>query len=382
MTVLRFPLTLLASGIFVVSAPHHAPSGATRPPQISAHAAILVDARTGAILYEKNAFAQKDPASITKMMTALLVIEQGHLSRVVTVSPKAAATIGSSMHIRAQQRYTVMDLLRGLLLRSGNDAAVALAEADAGSVERFVAEMNTKAQSLGAFNTAFENPNGLTAPGHYSSAYDLSLIARAALNLPTFRKLVGTREDQVTEQRSGRKRTLNNTNQLLYSFPGADGIKTGTTNAAGKCLAASATVEGRQLIAVVLNSSNRFYDASRLLRWGFHNSVTVMAVKQNVAVTVIPVTQGQASGVGAGVRRPIWITHARGQLFQIHVAAPTYLKAPVIANRRVGRVIVTTSDQPPETETLVTLKKVPKNTPRPRWWQWIKNGLRTQRTRQ
>lgn len=381
MAVLRFPLALLASGIFVVVPPQHPPSGAAGPPQISAHAAILVDARTGAILYEKNAFVQKDPASITKMMTALLVIEQGHLSRLVTVSPKAAATIGSSMHIRARQRYTVMDLLRGLLLRSGNDAAVALAEADAGSVERFVAEMNTKAQTLGAFNTAFENPNGLTAPGHYSSAYDLSLIARAALNLPTFRKLVGTRQDRVTEQRSGRTRTLNNTNQLLYSFPGADGIKTGTTNAAGKCLAASATIGGRQLIVVVLNSANRFYDASRLLRWGFRNSVTVMAVKPNVPVTFIPVNQGETSGVGAGVRRPIWVTHARDQLFQIHVATPRYLTAPVVANRKVGRVIATTIDQPPETEALVTLNRVPRKISLPRWWQWMQHCLRSRRTR-
>lgn len=380
MAVLRLPLTLLASSMVVLGAPHHPPSGASIPPQLSAHAAILVDARTGAILYEKNAFMQKDPASITKMMTALLVIEQGHLSRIVTVSPKAAATIGSSMHIQARQRYTVMDLLRGLLLRSGNDAAVALAEADAGSVERFVAEMNIKAQSLGAFNTAFENPNGLTAPGHYSSAYDLSLIARVALNLPTFRKLVGTREDRVTELRSGRTRTLNNTNQLLYTFPGADGIKTGTTNAAGKCLAASATVDGRQLIAVVLNSSNRFYDASRLLRWGFHHTVTTMAVKPNDPVTFIPVIHGKASAVATGVRHAIWVTYPQNQLFQIHVDIPLYFKAPVVANRKVGRIVITTVDQPPETETLVTLRSVSKKLPRPRWWQWIAHWFSSRRT--
>ncbi len=371
--ILRFPLSLLASGIVTLGTPQLPTTSI--PPHISAQAAILVDERTGAILYEKNAFMQKDPASITKMMTALLVIEQGHLHRVVTVSPQAASTIGSSMHIRARQRYTVMDLLRGLLLRSGNDAAVALAETDAGSVQRFVAEMNIKAQELGAFNTAFENPNGLTAPGHYSSAYDLSVIARAALDLPTFRKLVGTREDVVTEERSGNKRRFHNTNQLLYSFPGADGIKTGTTNAAGKCLAASATQGGRQLIAVVLNSPHRFYDASRLLRWGFQNSTTAIAVKPGDPVAMVPVLHGQAAFVATGVRSPVWVTYQRDHLFQIHLAAPRYLTAPVVAHRMVGRVVVTASDQPPETAPLVTLQTVPKKFLRQSWWQWIRHFI-------
>ncbi len=363
----RLPLTLLTSGILSVGSLH--PMTTSPPPHVSAHAAILVDARTGAILYEKNGFTQKDPASITKMMTALLVIEQGHLDRIVTVSPKAASTIGSSMHIRARQRYTVMDLLRGLLLRSGNDAAVALAEADAGSVARFVAEMNIKAQQVGAFNTSFENPNGLTAPGHYSSAYDLSLIARKALDLPTFRKLVGTKEDIVIEQRSRHQRTVSNTNQLLYSFPAADGIKTGTTNAAGKCLAASATVNGRQLIAIVLHSSARFYDATRLLRWGFQHSTTAIAVHPRSAITMVPVLHGHTALVAAGVRHPIWITYSGNDRFHIHLASPSYLTAPVKANRVIGRVVVTASDQAPETEPLITLQTVSKKLLAHRWWQ-------------
>lgn len=368
------PLSLIASGMFLLGGP---PSHtATTPIHVSARAAILVDARTGAILYEKRAFVQKDPASITKMMTALLVIEQGKLHRVVAVSPQAASTIGSSLHIRVRQRYTVMDLLRGLLLRSGNDAAVALAEADAGSVPRFVAEMNIKAQELGAFNTSFENPNGLTAPGHYSSAYDLSLIARAALDLPTFRKLVGTREDVITEQRSGHARHINNTNQLLYSFPGADGIKTGTTNAAGKCLAASATVDGRQLIAVVLHSGDRFSDAARLLRWGFQNSKTVIALKPGSPITMIPVLHGDSDRVAVGVRQPIWVTYSKDSLYQIHLAAPVGLTAPVAANRIVGRVVVTASDQPPETTSLVTIRAVPRKRVHETWWQWVRKYIK------
>ncbi|MCY0881315.1 MAG: D-alanyl-D-alanine carboxypeptidase, partial [Firmicutes bacterium] len=241
----------------------------TSVPVVSARAAVLIDARTGALLYEKNAFMEMDPASTTKMMTALLVIENGHLQRVVSVSTRAAQTPGSRLKIYRGEHYTEMDLLRGMLLRSGNDAAVALAEAVSGSVPRFVAQMNVKAQELGAFNTAFENPNGLTAPGHYSSAYDLALIARQAMNNAVFRHIVGTHKEKIVEIGRHKEREITNTNQLLTVFPGADGIKTGTTNAAGQCLVASATRNGQQLIAVVLHSNQRYRDAKTLLTWGF-----------------------------------------------------------------------------------------------------------------
>ncbi len=354
-------------GLLMANTLHPVPT----PPHVSARAAIVMDARTGAILYEKNAFMQKDPASVTKMMTALLVIEAGHLNRVVTVSKQAAATIGSSMHIRYRQQYTEMDLLRGLLMRSGNDASIALAEAEAGSVTRFVARMNIKAQELGAFNTAFENPNGLTAPGHYSTAYDLALIARSAMREPVFRRVVATREDVIQEKTSRRKRSISNTNQLLYGFPGADGVKTGTTNAAGKCLVASATRQDRQIIAVVLNSNNRFGDAARLLQWGFSHWSTAQVLDRGEKVAKISVIGGTVPDVGARVVSPVWVTYPLGAGFQVHIVTRHFLPAPVVKGAVVGRVIVTTIDQPPETGVLEAGRAVARQPVRRPFWRWL-----------
>lgn len=341
------------------------------PPVVSAQAAIVMDARTGAILYEKNAFRQMDPASITKVMTALLVLRTGGLSRRVTISPLAAQTVGSRLHIRSGQRYTVRDLLKGLLMRSGNDAAVALAEAEAGSVTRFVARMNMTAQELGAFNTAFENPNGLTAPGHYSTAYDLALIARAALKNPVFRQIVSSREDRVTELGGRRVRLIHNTNQLLYGFPGADGVKTGTTNAAGKCLAASATRNGQQLISVVLNSPNRWGDSARLLNWGFAHWRTEEAVIPGRALARLSVTGGDPDRVDIVSHRPIWVTVPVAAAAPDRILAlPPSLRAPVSVGP-VGRVTIIAPDQPARSARLYPAVRVAaKPVPRTIWTWW------------
>lgn len=359
---------IFASAVSAQAAPL---AKSSHQPDIGARSAILVDAKNGAILYEKNAFLQMDPASLTKMMTGLLVIEHGHLSRVVSVSQRAANTPGSSLHISRADRYTRLDLLKGLLLRSGNDASVALAESEAGSVEQFVAEMNVKAQELGAFNTSFENTHGLTRPGHYSSAYDLSLIARTALRLPLFQEIVRSPETKITEISRHRTRSINSTNQLLYGFPGADGVKTGTTSAAGKCLVASATRENRQLIAVVLNSPDRWGDAGRLLNWGFANWSTVQAVAPHVALTTQQVAGGQVPSVPLTARRPIWVDVPKDGTYQTLLSLPERLKAPLVRQQRVGFVTVQVEGQPPQRvglypERMVRVQGLPA-----RFWNWL-----------
>ncbi|NMP20807.1 D-alanyl-D-alanine carboxypeptidase family protein [Sulfobacillus harzensis] len=341
------------------------------PPSVSARAAILVDARTGAILYEKNAFMQLDPASTTKMMTALLVIEHGGLNRVVTVSKRADYTPGSSLHIQKDEQYTRLDLLKGLLLRSGNDASVALAESEAGSVEKFVAEMNVKAQQIGAFNTAYENPNGLTKPGHYSSAYDLALIARTALRYPLFREIVKSSEAQVTELKRHRSRTIHSTNQLLYGFPGGDGVKTGTTDAAGKCLVGSATRDGRQLIAVVLNSGNRYGDASRLLNYGFREWSLVEAVPANKRLAEAEVRRGQIQTVGLETRRPVWVDVPVGGTYQVYLAAPRVLSAPVDRKKAAGFASVEVAGQPPARQALYPRRTIKAASAPRRLWRHL-----------
>lgn len=339
-------------------------------PRLSAQAAVLIDARNGAILYEKNAFLQRDPASTTKIMTALLVIEHGHLGKIVTVSRRSDNTPGSSLHIQTNHRYTRLDLLRGMLLKSGNDASVALAESDSGTMERFVAKMNRKAQELGAFNTSYENTHGLTRSGHYSSAYDLALITRAALRLPIFREIVRSKAMDITEVSRHRTHTIHNTNQLLYGFPGADGVKTGTTDAAGRCLVASATRDHRQLIAVVLNSQSRWSDAGRLLQWGFTATKTLKAVSPNRTLMRVKVlgTRNPNLTMGIESRQVLWVDTGSHDPITTAVRVPKTLKAPIYRNRAVGWVTVASRIQPPTRAALY-----PEHTVRPpfqpkRWW--------------
>ncbi|MCL6558998.1 MAG: D-alanyl-D-alanine carboxypeptidase, partial [Firmicutes bacterium] len=221
------------------------------PPVVTAGAAVLVDARTGQVLYGKNEGQKRPPASTTKIMTALLALEGGDLKQTVTVSPRAASVGEASLDLKAGEKLTLEELIYGALLHSGNDACVAIAEHIAGTEKNFVLLMNQKAKMIGAKDTTFKNTNGLPAPGHLTTAKDLAVLTRYALSNSTFQKIVRTREKTIGEQE---KRYLHNTNRLLWSYDWINGVKTGTTNEAGCCLVASAAREGRQLISVVLHS--------------------------------------------------------------------------------------------------------------------------------
>ncbi len=349
------------------------PTPALPPPRIGVGAGVLVDATTGQVLWAQHAYRQMDPASTTKIMTAYLVIRAGGLERMVAVSRRAAGTPGSRMHLAANDRYTLMDLLRGLLLPSGNDAAVALAEAESGSVPAFVAEMNRAARALGAYQTHFVNPHGLTERGHYSSAYDLALIARAALGLPVFQHLVSTPEDRVTELRRGARRVLHNSNRLLETFPAVDGVKTGTTDAAGPCLVASATRHGTQLIAVVLHAPHRWQAAARLLRWGFAAWHRVTWLTPGRPVAHVAVTGGARGAVAVIPRSPLSTLVPHGAVdaarFVTTSAAP--LAAPVRRGAVVGRVTVVVNGTPVGSRILVAAASVERRWPaRPLPWPW------------
>ena len=234
---------------------------------ISAQAAILVENATGTVLYAKNEHVRRAPASTTKVLTALLALETGRLDDVVTVSRNADATPGSTAALVAGQKLTLEEALHGLLLRSGNDAAVAIAEHLQGSVSEFAKEMNLRSKELGAANSQWKNPHGLDHPGHYTTAYDLAMISRVALLYPKVAEIVGTKNYSPQSI----PRHWSNTNRLLWSYAGADGVKTGTTSQAGHCLVAAASRDGRQLISVVLGSSDRWSDSTRLLNYGFDN---------------------------------------------------------------------------------------------------------------
>jgi len=238
-------------------------------PKTSAASAIVVDANSGKILYEKNADQTRVPASTQKLLTALVVAESGFLERTVTVQVVDTLAEPVKLNIKAGDTYQRIDLLRALLVKSPNDVARCLARDNAGSIEAFAEIMNRRAQQLGAVHSHFVNPNGLPIPGQYSTARDLSLIARAAYANPTIRSIVCLPQ-LVFRYANGRTRELENTNKLLRRLPYCNGMKTGYTDAAGKCLIASGTRPGKDVIVVVLgdSSSKVWRDASALLSWG------------------------------------------------------------------------------------------------------------------
>lgn len=238
-------------------------------PKTSAASIIVVDANSGKILYEKNADQTRVPASTQKLLTALIVAESGFLDRTVTVQPVDTLAEPVKLNIKAGDTYQRIDLLRALLVKSPNDVARCLARDNAGSIAAFADSMNRRAQELGAIHSHFVNPNGLPIPGQYSTARDLSIIARAAYANPTIRSIVCLPQ-LVFRYANGRTRELENTNKLLRRVPYCNGMKTGYTDAAGKCLIASGTRPGKDIIVVVLgdSSSHVWRDASALLSWG------------------------------------------------------------------------------------------------------------------
>jgi D-alanyl-D-alanine carboxypeptidase (penicillin-binding protein 5/6) len=237
--------------------------------KIAGRGAVLMDARTGKTIWQRNENLSLAPASTTKILTALLVLERSKPGDLVAVPVEATKATGGSVRLRAGERLTVEQLLYGMMLGSGNDAALALAGHAAGSVSRFVTSMNVKARSLGAARSSFQNPTGLPQKRHVTTAHDLAVITRAAMALSDFRAIVAARTHRW--QSVAWKGELRNSNAILETYPGASGVKTGQTREAGYCLVASATRGEASLIAVVLKSTEQavWQDARTLLDYGF-----------------------------------------------------------------------------------------------------------------
>lgn len=243
------------------------PASAETVPAITAEAAVVMDMDTGQVIYGKGEHERRPPASLTKVMTGYLAVKQPDLQQTVTISAEAAATGESSLNLKEGDQLTFANLLHGALMKSANDACVALAEQIAGSETAFIRNMNLQACLLGCTDTNFCNTNGLPAENHYSSAYDLAVMTRVAMQNDTFAQIVQQQEYMV-RWLDGRRLLVHNTNRLLREYPGAIGVKTGTTNEAGQCLIAVAEKEGNRIIVVVLKSKNRFLDAVHLLDYG------------------------------------------------------------------------------------------------------------------
>ncbi|MGG3998358.1 D-alanyl-D-alanine carboxypeptidase family protein [Anoxybacillus kestanbolensis] len=285
-----------------------------------ARSAILIERDTGAVLYEKNAHEPLPPASMTKIMTMLLIMEaidQGKLKidERVRASEYAASMGGSQIFLEPGEEMTVDDLLKGVAIGSGNDAAVALAERIAGSEEAFVHMMNEKARQLGLKHTAFENTTGLPAKNHYSTAYDMAVMAKELLKYDLITKYTGTYEDYLREN-TDKKFWLVNTNRLVKFYPGVDGLKTGYTSEAKYCLTATAKKGNMRVIAVVFGAPTpkaRNAQITKMLDYAFSHYETKPLYKKGETITTLPVSKGKKKSVAVVTSEPISVLLKKGE---------------------------------------------------------------------
>ena len=265
---LSFRYLLLAAAFVTV---HSAQVWAA--PNVQAESAILINARTGSVIYEKNADTRRSPASLTKVMTCILGLEEKGLDSIFNISMAAAATEYSDLGMKGGEKMRSGELMRGMMMESDNGAAVVVAQNVSGNILKFADRMNAKAKELGCRKTHFSNPHGLTAKWHYTTARDMAKIAAYAMKNPDFRNIVSSKSSVIHwASPSGKTYKADNTNRLLSFYTGANGIKTGWTSAAKGCLAASAKRNDIELIAIVLKSpdgDSRFADARSMLDYGF-----------------------------------------------------------------------------------------------------------------
>jgi D-alanyl-D-alanine carboxypeptidase (penicillin-binding protein 5/6) len=306
----------------------------------SARAAILMDVVSGRILYAKDEKEKLPMASTTKIVTAITAIESGNLQDIVTASMKAQNTGGSSIYLQAGERLSLEDLLYGLMLQSGNDAAVAIAEHVGGSVNGFARMMNEKAAEIGAFNSNFVNPHGLDTHNHYTTAEDLGRIAAYALRNDVFSKIVSTKQKRIPWWGRDYCRVLKNKNKLLWSVKGGDGVKTGYTRNAGRCLVSSATRDGWQLVAVVLNCGSMWEESTNLLEYGFSAYQPVTYYEKGQFVKTIAVFNGKKDRVRIVTDRLVRVPLTQEEKERVEIVEnwPDYLEAPVKEGQVAGQV--------------------------------------------
>lgn len=331
--------------------------------RVTADSALLMDWHTGTVLYEKNAYALRHPASLTKIMTAVVALENSSLHDVITVTEASCYIPGQTVNLRPGQRFTMEDLLYATLLKSANDAATAVAVHVGGSVPEFASMMNQKAAEIGTLSTCFMNPHGHTQPGHLTTAYDLAQITRYAMGIPHFATCVSTMEAEVDRLDKDVVIRLRNTNQLLWHFEGADGVKTGTTQAAGKSLIASATRGEQKLICVVLHSDSRWQDAEALLDYGFSQYGLVLAYRQGELVRSVRVTNGMAIRVSLVCDTDLAAVVPIQYLERVYVSEPpTSVNAPCDPLVSVGSIGLWLDDKELARAQLMPRQYVPRRT--------------------
>ena len=324
-------------------------------PKINSRSAAVIDRKSKNIIYGKNENVKKAMASTTKIMTAMVVIQNTNLNNIVEISKKAAGTGGSRLGLKAGDKITVKDLLYGLLLRSGNDCAVALAEYVAGSVQEFSNLMNQNAQMLGLNNTHFVTPHGLDEEEHYTTAYELAILADYALNNELFAQIVNKKSYTININKNSK--TLNNTNELLGNLNGVYGVKTGFTNGAGRCLVTSIKRGNLDVICVVLGADtkkDRTRDSAKLIEYTF-NKYEEIDIKEKIKESFKKWNEinGNRINIEKGESSKLELTlNDKDKIFtypiekgtedniDIEINANLNLKAPVLENSKIGKIKV------------------------------------------
>lgn len=343
-------------------------------PNINARAAIIYDRETKEIIWGKNENDKKSMASTTKIMTAIVVLENAKLTDIVTVSKRAAGIGGSRLKISEGDKISVNDLLYGLMLKSGNDTAIALAEHIGGSVDEFVNLMNIKAVEIGLKNTHFTSPHGLDDVNHYTTAYELAILTDYAMENETFCNIVNTKS--ATININGLPRNINNTNELLGYMQGVNGVKTGFTNNAGRCLVTSCTRNSSQIITVVLGcdtKKQRTADSIKLIEYAFKNYTKInleeKIIKEfedwkQININRIYINKAKTKtmqlSLGKIDKKVIPIKNDEEENIKIQVNAIYNYEAPVEENTKIGNLIVKKDDEIIETVDIICVKKINK----------------------
>ncbi len=319
---------------------------------VSARSAILMEASTGAVIFEKEPDERLLIASTTKLMTALVAVENASLEDTVTVPAECVGVEGSSMYLKAGEELSLRELLYGLMLESGNDAAVAVAVHVAGSVEKFVELMNDRAASLGLENTHFVNPHGLNAEGHYSSARDLAKIMAEGMKNPLFAEIA------TTKSISFGARSYSNHNKLMWSYEGMEAGKTGFTKKAGRTLVTCAERDGLRLICVTLNDGDDWRDHTALYDMGFELWEARVVADAGDIVGRVPVISGAAPFAGVRPERDVTLALPKDTKTETSILLPPFVYADVRAGERAGLMLVTCDGKIVERVALVYSESV------------------------
>ncbi len=305
--------------------------------ELSAKSAIVM-AKSGEIVFERDADTRRPMASTTKIMTALVAIESGDLQREVTVAPEAVGVEGSSVYLKAGDRLNLESLVWALMLESANDAAAAIAMELGGSIEGFAALMNEKAASLGLENTHFTNPHGLSDEDHYTTARELALLSAHALQNETFRTIAASPSHRI--RIGDTERMLHNHNKMLRLYDGAVGVKTGFTKASGRCLVSAAEREGLTLVAVTLNAPDDWHDHAAMLDLGFSSLESVRLIEAGESACIIPCIGGDFPDITVKNRDALSVVLPKGtHEIKRTIEVPRYFWAPIEAGEIVGRIV-------------------------------------------